>query len=389
VAAFSPTEADRLVTAGHDGSVHVWGASDGERRAELASAATGAGPADARFSPDGALIAVTQARVATPLLFNTRGFSAAIPLIAPPVTDPNAETDPQRIRWSPDGRYLAVKRRKSVVVWCVATGEIERVIENERRHDITSCAWSPANGRLELALSLWTGGAAVEIWDATGTRPARPCRGFGDGVWSVDWSVDGDRIATACNNGVVSILDAATGAVVTSHTLPSSAKVVALSPDGRWLATGDDAKVMTVWDCTVDGWTSVSGEGAHGSRIRQVTWSKASRSLVSVSEDGLVCLWEQRGEGADAGFVNVSTLRSTRGSYRVAGMSIDERSIVTGDDEGAALIHPVSADDLVAAVGKRLGRAALTDAEWSQCLPGRKVDAPAVGSEGRVEAAKS
>jgi WD40 repeat protein/predicted acylesterase/phospholipase RssA len=392
VAAFAPTEADRLVTAGNDGSVHVWSASDGARRAELASAATSAGPADARFSPSGALIAVTQALVATPLVFETSGFTAAIALAPPPVTDPRAETDPPRIHWSPDGRYLAVKRRKSVVIWCVATGAIERVIENESRYDITSCAWSPAEGRLELALSLWTGGAALELWDATGTRARRWQAGFGDGVWSVDWSADGSRIAAACNNGFASILDAGTGAIVTSRKLASSAKVVALSPDGRWLATGDDAKVMTVWDCNADGWTSVSGEGAHGSRIRQVTWSKdpeQSRSLVSVSEDGLVCLWERRGEGADTRFVNVSTLRGARGSYQVVGVSPDERSIVTGDDEGGALIHPVSADDLVAAVGKRLGREALTDAEWSQYLPGRKVASPAVGGEVPLVAAKS
>jgi hypothetical protein len=43
----------------------------------------------------------------------------------------------------------------------------------------------------------------------------------------------------------------------------------------------------------------------------------------------------------------------------------------------------------VAAVGKRLGREALTDAEWSQYLPGRKVASPAVGGEVPLVAAKN
>lgn len=368
-AAVSPSGSDQVVTAGVDGSVHVWRASDGAGLAVLATASIDAGPADARFSPTGELLAITRARVAAPLLFTTSDLRAAMTLAAPPVSDDAPQTDPQQIRWSPDGSRLAVKQRTSVVVWSAASGALERVIVSPR--NIVSLCWNPAGDR--LALSLWASGDAVEIWDATGDAPARTrLGGYQDGIWSVDWSADGRHVATACNTGVACVHDAESGARLTSRAHGAAVKVVALSPDGRWLATGDDAKAVTAWDWAVEGSSPVSGPSAHGSRIRQVTWSKDSRSLVSLSEDGLVCLWERRDAGAATRFVNVGTVRNARCSYEVVASSPDGKWLVTGDDEGSAMIHPVAQGDLVEAVRRRLGRSALTDAEWMQYLPRRR-----------------
>ena len=379
-AGFSPSGSDQVVTAGVDGSAHVWRASDGARLSVLTSASIDAGAAHARFSPTGKLIAVTQARVATPRLFTTSDLRAAVTLATPPVRDDDPRIDPQPIRWSPDGTRLAVKQRKNVVVWSATSGAIERVIASP--HDVMSFCWNPAGDR--LVLSLWTSRAAVEIWDATGEAPARTqLEGSPDGVWWVDWSADGRHVATACNASVAFVHDAESGARLTSRQHGAAVKVVALSPDGRWLATGDDAKAVTVWDWAVEGSIPVSGPSSHGSRISQVMWSKDSRNLVSLSEDGLVCLWERRDAGATTRFVNVGTLRHARCRNEVVAWSADEKQLVTGDDEGSALIHPVAQDDLVEAVRRRLGRSALTDAEWTQYLPRRRPpQAPAARKAG-------
>ena len=66
-----------------------------------------------------------------------------------------------------------------------------------------------------------------------------------------------------------------------------------------------------------------------------------------------MCLWERRDAGPTTTFANVGTLRSERCGYEVAATSADGRWIVTGDDDGSALLHPVSQADLVEAVGRR------------------------------------
>ncbi len=159
--------------------------------------------------------------------------------------------------------------------------------------------------------------------------------------------------------------------------------MVALSPDGRWLATGDDAKSVAIWDWARAGSGPVSGPSAHGSRIRQVTWSADGRRLISVSDDGLVCLWERRDAGATTRFVSVGTLQNARCGYEVAAASPDGKWIVTGDEEGAALIHPVAQADLVEAVGRRLGRSSLTNQEWTRYLPGRKPTPPTAAASAK------
>jgi WD40 repeat protein/predicted acylesterase/phospholipase RssA len=367
-AVFSPSNADQVVTASIDGSAHAWRPSDGAAIRVLTAKSLAAGPADVSYSPTGKLVAVTQARVAVPLLFTASDLGPALALAAPPATDEEPMIDPRQIRWSRDGSRLAVKRRRSVVVWSAVSGAVERVIESPRL--VTSIGWSPSGDR--LALALWTRGDAVELWDPTGDAP--PSLRFGgcnDGVWSMDWSVGG-RLATGSNDSVARVHDAATGAILAAIPHPSAVKVVALSPDGRWLATGDDAQTVAIWDWAAAGSKPVSGPSAHGSRIRQVTWSADGRRLLSTSDEGIVCLWERRDVGSTTTFVNVGTLQSAHCGFEVATTSPDGKWIVTGDDEGLALVHPVAQADLVAAVAHRLGRSALTDAEWTRYLPGRR-----------------
>ncbi|MEP7124113.1 MAG: patatin-like phospholipase family protein [Byssovorax sp.] len=368
-AAYSPSGADQVVTASIDGSTHAWRPSDGRRLAVLTAASPTAGPADASFSPTGKLIAVTQAHTPVPLLFNASDLGAAIALADPGASGEAPMDNPELVRWSPDGSRLAMMRRRSVVVWSAASGARERVITSP--YDVRSLCWSRAGDR--LALAQWTAGAAVAIWDATGDGPPRlGLQGHGDGVWSVDWSVDGRRVATGCNDGVARIYDSESGALLLSLARGSAVRVVALSPDGRWLATGDVGKTAAIWDCSGASTTPVSGPSAHRSRIRRMTWSADSKRLVSISAEGIVCLWERRDAGATTTFVNVGKLRSARCGYEVAATCPDGHWIVTGDDEGTALVHPVSQADLVEAVSRRLSRSALTDAEWARYLPGRK-----------------
>lgn len=369
-AVFAPDGSDLVATAGVNGSAHVWSAKDGSLRGVLATATPGDGPADVSFSPTGKLIALTQARGAVPLLFHAEDLGPAAALAVPDLAHEAPTDEPQIVRWSPDGSLLAVKRRRSVVVWSARSGAVARTIVS--LHDLVSICWSPTSDR--LAVARWKAGDAAAIWDAQRSGPALASLGeHGDGAWSVDYSADGRRVATGCNDAAARIFAADTGELLVAIKHGSAVRHVTLSPDARWLATSDDAQTVTIWDWTSARPRPVSGAGAHLSRIRQLTWSADSQRLISVSADGIVCLWERRDEGGAATFANVGTLRSSHCGYQVASTSPDGRLLVTGDDEGGAVVHPIAFDELVEAVERRLGRRALTPQEWSRYLPGRSL----------------
>jgi WD40 repeat protein/predicted acylesterase/phospholipase RssA len=379
-AAFAPDGSDLVATAGVNGSAHVWSAKDGKLRGVLATARPGEGPADVSFSPTGKLIALTQARFAVPLLFHADDLVPALELALPSSAYEAPTDEPQRIRWSPDGSLLAVKRQSCVVVWSAQSGAVVRTIPSP--HNLVAICWSPAGDR--LAVAQWTAGDGAAIWDAQGDAPARThLWQHGDGVWSVDYSADGRRVATGCNDAMARVFDSDTGELLVALKHGSAVRRVALSPDGRWLATSDDAQTATIWSWTSASPRPVNGAGAHLSRIRQLTWSADSQRLISVSVDGIVCLWERRDEAGATTFANVGTLRSAHCGYQVAGASPDGRLLVTGDDEGGAAIHPIAFEELVEAVERRLGRPSLTEQEWSRYLPGRAARAGSGGKSGR------
>ena len=128
-------------------------------------------------------------------------------------------------------------------------------------------------------------------------------------------------MATGSNDALARIYDGDTGVMITAMRHNSAVRTVELSPDGRWLATSDDAQKVTIWDWANASAGTASGAGAHLSRIRQITWSADSLRLISVSEEGIVCLWERRDVGEAASFVNAGTLRSPHCGFQVVGTS--------------------------------------------------------------------
>jgi tetratricopeptide (TPR) repeat protein len=76
-------------------------------------------------------------------------------------------------------------------------------------------------------------------------------RGHTNGVFSVAYSPDGHRLASASDDMTVKVWDAATGQetlTLKGHTGPVSG--VAFSPDGLHLASGCEDQTVKIWDAT-------------------------------------------------------------------------------------------------------------------------------------------
>jgi WD40 repeat protein len=156
--------------------------------------------------------------------------------------------------------------------------------------EVFSVAWSPDGKRLATASSDGT----AKVWDAVGGRELLTLKGHTDSVFSVAWSPDGKRLATASFDRTVKVWDAISGQELLSlkgHT--SNVLGVAWSPDGRRLATASSDGTAKVWDAA-GGRELLTLEG-HTSNVSRVAWSPEGSRLATASTDGTAKVWDAAG----------------------------------------------------------------------------------------------
>ncbi|MFO0580059.1 MAG: WD40 repeat domain-containing serine/threonine-protein kinase [Polyangia bacterium] len=109
------------------------------------------------------------------------------------------------------------------------------------------------------------------------------------GLCAVALDSDGSHLALAFDRDG-EVLDTATGAVLARFSGDGRQILdVALSPDGRWLATGDLDLAARIWSVP-DGRLAAVLRG-HSGRVASVSFSRDSRTLITASWDGSARLW--------------------------------------------------------------------------------------------------
>ena len=114
---------------------------------------------------------------------------------------------------------------------------------------VYSVAWSP-NGK-RIASASFDG--TVQVWDALTGGHVFTYRGHTSAVNAATWSPDGKRIASASADGTVQVWDATAGSniyIYTGHDKDfagTSIIAVAWSPDGKLIASGGGDETVQVW----------------------------------------------------------------------------------------------------------------------------------------------
>ena len=218
------------------------------------------------------------------------------------------------------------------------------------RGPVWSIAWSPDGSKLATA----SGDNTAKVWEASSGRELLTLRGHQDAVWSIAWSPDGSKLATASWDKTAKVWLAISGQeVVTLSGHTDRVVSIAWSPDGNRLAT-------TSWDQTAKLWDATSGRElltlrGHQRRLRNVAWSPDGSKVATASEDKTAKVWE-------AATGRLLLTLEHQGRVRSIAWSPDGSKLATAGEEITAKVWSDSGQELLTLHGHQGSISAVT---WS------------------------
>ncbi len=145
----------------------------------------------------------------------------------------------------------------------------------------------------DIACATATG--EIRVLNAQIGIPLYTLRGHTDWVWSIDFSPQGDRLASGGSDRQVRLWDVLTQSSRILEGHQSWVRAVEFNHDGTLLARGGEDEMIYLWDVEA-AWRGVRPAPlaklkGHTNWIRSLTFHPTKNMLASASEDGTLRLW--------------------------------------------------------------------------------------------------
>ena len=286
--AFSP-DGHILATGGEENAARLWDAATGQTREELY---VGSHAHGLTFSPDGRTVAIwAMQRIVLCNVYS--GEKTAV------------ITEPKDIVWSfafsPDSHSVATSSLYdlSAHLWEAETGGLRATFDHPKPYRYASgvdkVAFSPDGKTLVTTSSeivyLWdvaTAKVRMKLIDPDVRRYSetwRTLKGFshGDTIYDLAISPDGRTIATASRDGTAKLWDLATG-VLRAKLQGHDRGVIRLtfSPDGTTLATGSNDRTARLWDVATG---QLKATLEHKGTVWSLSFSADSALIATASDN--------------------------------------------------------------------------------------------------------
>jgi len=192
------------------------------------------------------------------------------------------------MRYSRDGRYVAVAHMFGVDLWETQAWTVTRRLDGHTR-PVTSVDFSPDGSRLASA----SADGQVVVWDMSQGRALWKSAKSWSYMYCVAFHPRGIELASsdAGSKHRVIIWEPETGemlGVLKGHT--NCVHAVAFSPDGAQMASGSSDKTVRVWDAQTR--TEARCLEGHSTQVLSVAFSPVGSVLASGSSDGTILVWD-------------------------------------------------------------------------------------------------
>jgi WD40 repeat protein len=156
---------------------------------------------------------------------------------------------------------------------------------------------------------------------------------MGSQIYGIAFSKDGRLLAASTvHEGHLGLVDTQSWEAIAHAQSPDSPFIsLSFSPDGEYLAAGDDNGKVELWN--VNPLKLIAVMGRHAARVKAVAFSPDGDQVVSSSDDKTIALW-------NVGSRRLATRIGTHAApVRSVAFSPDGKHIVSGEHDKSVRVH--------------------------------------------------